>query len=126
MLEVFLFFLFHFGVGEILHIMYHCLLALLYMQEDGEMFEWIPQTEVASLLRCVLEIVVNLFNNSQYIQVLWEVYFYFFFYICWLLIFLCFTIMFLKCIFFKFVYILNSKCLHDTKALPFDSQIVLH
>lgn len=48
------------GVGEILHIMYHCLLALLYMQEDGEMFEWIPQAEVASLLRYVIEIVAHI------------------------------------------------------------------
>lgn len=56
---MFLFSLSLFGVGEILHIMYHCLLALLYMQEDGEMFEWIPQTEVASLLRYVIEIVAH-------------------------------------------------------------------
>lgn len=54
--------LFLFDVGEILHIMYHCLLALLYMQEDGEMFEWIPQAEVTSLLRYVIEIVAHISN----------------------------------------------------------------
>ena len=37
--------------GEALNIMYHCLLALLYMQDDEELFESIPQSKVISLLR---------------------------------------------------------------------------
>ncbi|XP_078326712.1 small subunit processome component 20 homolog isoform X1 [Crassostrea virginica] len=39
------------STGEALNIMYHCLLALLYMQDDGELFESIPLSEVISLLR---------------------------------------------------------------------------
>ena len=37
--------------GEALNIMCHCLLALLYMQDDGELFESIPLSEVISLIR---------------------------------------------------------------------------
>ncbi|XP_061192168.1 small subunit processome component 20 homolog [Saccostrea echinata] len=36
---------------EVLNIMYHCILALLYIQDDGEMFSCISLTDVLSLLR---------------------------------------------------------------------------